>query len=459
MDWRAGRVAMVCLASLASASQLHAAKGDPVVRLVEPERGERRFVAPATIPLEAQAQAAPQRSIVRVEFFSGETLIGETSAAPHAINWPNVPEGEYRLRVRATDNTGATDWSPFVRVRVQPNREPRVRLTEPRPGAQFNAPSSILLQAHARDRDHNLVRVEFYADGALVGTSTAEPYIVNWGPVPAGEHVLLAKAIDVMGATDESRPVTIGVTGEPGDAKLYFIHVDHLNTPRLIADHQQRTVWRWDQQEPFGANVPEENPSGLGPFEFPLRFPGQYFDEEKNLHYNYFRDYEPGLGRYLESDPLGLQAGLNTYAYVGGDPLLGTDVLGLARYCCRYLSSLIGNVSGFGLGFRHCYVVADDGTAYGLYPVPVEGKTKGIPRTNDPRDAGGDCLDCPPLQCGPDQNSCLRTTHNSYPQGRYRAFPGPNSNTYAATLARGCCRGGVPSGVIDAPGHWSSPPR
>ena len=293
MNWRAARVAIVCLASLASASELHAAKGDPVVRLVEPERGERRFVAPATIPLEAQAQAAPQRSIVRVEFFSGETLIGATSAAPHAIDWPNVPEGEYRLRVRATDNTGATDWSPFVRVRVQPNREPRVRLTEPRPGAQFNAPSSILLQAHARDRDHNLVRVEFYASGALVGTSTAEPYVVNWGPVPAGEHVLLARAIDAMGATDESRPVTIRVTGNSEVAKLYFIHVDHLNTPRLIADDQQRTVWRWDQQEPFGMNVPDENPSMLGQFEFPARFPGQYFDKETNLHHNYFRDYDP----------------------------------------------------------------------------------------------------------------------------------------------------------------------
>jgi RHS repeat-associated protein len=59
-------------------------------------------------------------------------------------------------------------------------------------------------------------------------------------------------------------------------------------------------VWRWDQQEPFGVNVPDENPGELGAFEFPLRFPGQYFDKETNLHYNYFRDYDPGLGSYKQ---------------------------------------------------------------------------------------------------------------------------------------------------------------
>jgi RHS repeat-associated protein len=70
-------------------------------------------------------------------------------------------------------------------------------------------------------------------------------------------------------------------------------------------------VWRWDQAEPFGVNVPDENPSSLGSFEFPLRFPGQYADKETNLAYNYFRDFDPGLGRYGQSDPIGLRAGLN----------------------------------------------------------------------------------------------------------------------------------------------------
>jgi RHS repeat-associated protein len=76
--------------------------------------------------------------------------------------------------------------------------------------------------------------------------------------------------------------------------------------------------------------MPDENPSGLGALEFPLRFPGQYFDKETNLHYNYFRDYDPSIGRYEESDPVGLYAGLNTYSYVLGNPRAKMDPLGLA---------------------------------------------------------------------------------------------------------------------------------
>ncbi len=112
-------------------------------------------------------------------------------------------------------------------------------------------------------------------------------------------------------------------------APLYFVHVDHLNTPRLIANQTGQTVWRWDQQEPFGVNVPDENPSALGAFEFPLRFPGQYADKETNLHYNMARDYGPESGRYFQSDPIGLQGGLNTYAYVNGNSLSRTDPTGL----------------------------------------------------------------------------------------------------------------------------------
>ena len=70
------------------------------------------------------------------------------------------------------------------------------------------------------------------------------------------------------------------------------------------------TVWKWDQQEPFGNNVADENPSGLGAFDLPLRLPGQYFDKETNLHYNYHRHYDPSLGIYKQSDPIGLHGGL-----------------------------------------------------------------------------------------------------------------------------------------------------
>jgi RHS repeat-associated protein len=113
------------------------------------------------------------------------------------------------------------------------------------------------------------------------------------------------------------------------DDPVYYIHVDHLNTPRLVANQSGQAVWRWDQQEPFGVSVPDEDPSARGALEFPLRFPGQYFDKETNLHYNYFRDYDAATGRFLQGDPIGLEGRLNIYAYTSSQPLGFADALGL----------------------------------------------------------------------------------------------------------------------------------
>jgi RHS repeat-associated protein len=90
-------------------------------------------------------------------------------------------------------------------------------------------------------------------------------------------------------------------------------------------------VWRGDQTEPFGVNVPDENPGGLGVFDLPLRLLGQNYDKETGLHYNYFRDYDASFGRYEQSDPIGLRGGINTYAYVEGRPIDSSDLFGLDR--------------------------------------------------------------------------------------------------------------------------------
>ncbi|MFY9259303.1 MAG: RHS repeat-associated core domain-containing protein [Gallionella sp.] len=112
--------------------------------------------------------------------------------------------------------------------------------------------------------------------------------------------------------------------------RTYYIHSDHLDSPRSITNSAGQEVWRWDNTDPFGNNIANENPAKLGTFTFNLRFPGQYFDKETGLHYNVNRDYNPAVGRYVESDPIGLRGGINTYTYVEGNPLWDTDPLGLA---------------------------------------------------------------------------------------------------------------------------------
>jgi uncharacterized protein RhaS with RHS repeats len=79
---------------------------------------------------------------------------------------------------------------------------------------------------------------------------------------------------------------------------IYYIHADHLGTPRAITrPNDNQVVWTWES-EAFGNSLPEQNPLGLGSFVFNLRFPGQYYDAETGLFYNGFRDYDPATGRY-----------------------------------------------------------------------------------------------------------------------------------------------------------------
>jgi len=114
----------------------------------------------------------------------------------------------------------------------------------------------------------------------------------------------------------------------------YFIHSDQIGTPRQISDNRQNVIWRWDSR-PFGDSSPDEDPDGNHEsFTFNLRFPGQYQDEESGLFYNYFRTYDPSVGRYITSDPVGLRGGLNTYLGVNANPLRFIDPRGLDNVGC-----------------------------------------------------------------------------------------------------------------------------
>jgi RHS repeat-associated protein len=112
-------------------------------------------------------------------------------------------------------------------------------------------------------------------------------------------------------------------------AAPFFVFADNLGAPRAIASGSGQVVWQWDG-EPFGATPANSNPNGLGTFAYNLRFPGQYYDVETGYHHNGWREYDPALGRYTQSDPLGLQGGaMSTYSYVNANPLQLQDPLGL----------------------------------------------------------------------------------------------------------------------------------
>jgi len=169
--------------------------------------------------------------------------------------------------------------------------------------------------------------------------------------------------------------------------------------------------------------------------------------------YNVHRWYQPTTGRYTRPDPLALNnTRENVYVYARGNPLLYTDPLGLlAEICCRLLNNII---TGTVARQRHCFIRADDGTVYSLFPQTIQGRLVGVPEVNNSDDTGGRCEDCP-CEAG-DEDACLRREYYAYPVGTYR-FLGPNSNTFAGTLFRNCC-GDIPDTLGNVRGIDDDPP-
>jgi RHS repeat-associated protein len=114
---------------------------------------------------------------------------------------------------------------------------------------------------------------------------------------------------------------------------LYYIQADALGTPRVLIDPDRDVaVWTWPlTNDAFGDSTPNQDPDNDGvQLVFDMRFPGQRYDKDTGLNDNYFRDYDTSIGRYAQSDPIGLEGGISTYAYVDENPLIGIDPEGLA---------------------------------------------------------------------------------------------------------------------------------
>ena len=120
-----------------------------------------------------------------------------------------------------------------------------------------------------------------------------------------------------------------GCTTGSYSRSIYYAHNDHLGTPHMLSDENGIAVWR-AVYEPFGLAALNEDPDNNGEsVVLNMRFPGQYYDSESGLYYNYFRYYDPETGRYITSDPIGLDGGLNTYSYAHSNPIELIDPLGL----------------------------------------------------------------------------------------------------------------------------------
>lgn len=156
------------------------------------------------------------------------------------------------------------------------------------------------------------------------------------GPTPGNTYYVYDEAGQLLGEYDGNgnpvyetvylRSAPVGVLKSSG---VYNVYSDQIDTPRIITAQDQTIAWRWDAAEAFGATAPDQNPSGAGAFVFNHRFPGQVFDAETGLNQNWNREYRAIWGRYVQSDPVGLSGGINTYMYSYGGPIDKADATGL----------------------------------------------------------------------------------------------------------------------------------
>ena len=143
---------------------------------------------------------------------------------------------------------------------------------------------------------------------------------------PGQNHrVEVEGALEGETVADAMRFVSAGVSA-PG---ISYVHADHLGSPQKMTDSTKAIVWD-AVYTPFG-----QVHSITGTATNNQRFPGQYADAETGYSYNYFRDYDPTMGRYVQSDPSGLKGGLNTYGYALTNPTLYTDFFGLVVLQCQ----------------------------------------------------------------------------------------------------------------------------
>jgi hypothetical protein len=160
------------------------------------------------------AAADSDGSVIRVEFYAGNTLLVHDVVAPYSFDWTTTAAGAFVVSARAYDDDGAVTTSQSVTVNVLPspdNMPPSVAITSPGNNANVSRLFGTTISATASDPDGSVIQVEFYAGSTLLGTDTSAPYSVFWRPASRGSVTLTARAYDDDGAVTISAPVTVRV--------------------------------------------------------------------------------------------------------------------------------------------------------------------------------------------------------------------------------------------------------
>ena len=151
--------------------------------------------------------------------------------------------------------------------------------------------------------------------------------------------------------------------------RSFYVLTDHISTPLILGLPSGEVTWDWRNRDPFGNNKPLDSNFIAN---YSHRFPGQIEDVETGLFYNYYRDYDPQTGRYIESDPIGLSGeSLNTYQYVNANPLSYADPNGLQAITANDVGTALPSLGSICIGTSGgaCAAAAVGAVGVGTYLV------------------------------------------------------------------------------------------
>ena len=167
----------------------------------------------ATVNISANA-ADSDGSVIRVEFYAGNTLLVHDVVPPYSFDWTTTVAGTFVITAKAYDSDEGVSTSQSVTINVLPaanNVPPTVTITSPKNNTTVYRFLGTTIKANASDANGTVTKVEFYAGGTLLGTDTSAPYSFVWKPTSTGNQTLTAKAYDDDGAVTTSAPITVRV--------------------------------------------------------------------------------------------------------------------------------------------------------------------------------------------------------------------------------------------------------
>jgi uncharacterized repeat protein (TIGR02059 family) len=191
-----------------------AANLPPVVSISSPTKNTE-FVAPANVTIYATA-TDPDGNISKVEFYRGETKLGECLTSPYFFTWKDVPAGTYLLTAIATDNLNSKTVSDPVTIIVEKsgtaiNQLPVINLTTPNKKVKYKRHDNISFVAEASDPDGSISQVEFKNGDATLAIITNEPFVYTLQDVDTGNYAITAIATDNLGASTISEALQLHV--------------------------------------------------------------------------------------------------------------------------------------------------------------------------------------------------------------------------------------------------------